>query len=116
MPRAVLVSVFFLGLVSAVPPIPQEPNPGGGEDFEYLFFAGAVEEFSDDEIVVRRALSGRNPEVKHFIRNVETRITGTLERGVRVVVAYTTENGHDIAWRVMVRPPAREHHAPDGFD
>jgi hypothetical protein len=100
--------------VSAVPPFPQEPPPGGSEDAEYLFFAGSVEEFNDDEIVVRRALSGRHPEVKHFIRNAETRITGTLERGARVVVAYTTENGHDIAWRVMVRPPAKEHPAPDG--
>lgn len=101
-----LLLLAGLAMPQAQEPL-QEPHRDE-EDAGYSFFAGTVEEFSEDEITVRRTLVSRSPDVRHFIRNVETKVTGTLEKGVRVVVAYTTEDNYDIAWRVLVRPKEKD--------
>ena len=112
-----LVQFFLVLLLSGIA-MPQAHEPAqephrDEEGLGYSFFAGTVEEFSEDEITVRRTLVSRAPEVRHFIRNVETKVTGVLEKRTRVVVAYTTEDNYDIAWRVLVRGRDKDHQQQD---
>lgn len=81
---------------------PQE-TPVPVKRVEFSFFSGRVDEFSDDSITVSRELASRSYEQRTFVRTAATVIKGTLKKGAKVTVAFTTMDGHHVAHRVMIR-------------
>lgn len=67
------------------------------------FFSGTVLELSETSVSVSRALPGKSPETRVFSIDSETIVEGKLKKQARVTVGYRARDGHEYAWRIIVR-------------
>jgi len=105
-----LLAVVWIWLVSpggdfarAHAPL-QETNRDGVVHDE--FFSGAVQDLTETSVSVCRSIPGKSPETRVFTIDGETIVEGKLKKMVRVTVGYRTHDGHDHAWRIIVRDAA----------
>ena len=83
---------------AAQEPAKQEPD----QKKKDTYFAGLVTEWSATQIVVSRAVLGKNPEKRTFKITPATKVEGKLKTRIRVTVSYTTGDDGDTATLIVV--------------
>lgn len=94
--RALLFAATLLAFCSSLPALAQEPStaPAHGEKGEVKsevkseIYSGTVTELSADAVSVSRKLPGKDPEIRKFLLNAQTRVEGKLRTNARVTVRF----------------------------
>jgi hypothetical protein len=100
-----LRTLVVCALVALSSPTLCAQDPPSTADPTLEIVSGTITELADDRIVVNRAVLGKPPENRVFLRNGDTKVEGQLKVNARVTVGFKTTEDGDVAVRIIVRPP-----------